>query len=480
MHRPYQVKEWKDIWAELAVVRSTLLVAECGSGKGWLIGQIAQAMERKGKRCLFGVHGQSLVLDMSRRVSKLGVPHGVLMGSKKREHWHPTQVASIDTLHRMEFPPAADLLIIDEAHMAMSPTWRKTVERYPNAKIIGMTATPVRFDGQSLGAKSGGLFETMVLGPSVQDLIADKYLVPSTVLAPPAPRDLSNLSMGRNDNLKGQAAVSDKAKVIGNIVDHWWKHARDRKTAASAVDKAHAAHITDSFRDKGVQWAYVDDQTKNREDIWKDLDDPHSGLMGVSSVGCHTVGWDHAIVSCLICARKTGSLGWWRQWLGRGSRPYGGKSNFLVLDHVGNTHLHAPYGFFEDIVPWQLEGEAVCATDKDSAPSVSTCKTAGMVNGVMTRPCYATFKSGPDKCPYCGIVLMVKARKIEQVAGELKELDSMEVRANNERIMRAVWESLHTAKKKHGHKPGWMIHIFKHKFGVLPPQPWIREVMSKS
>jgi DNA repair protein RadD len=483
MLRPYQTTALDAMRGHLRVCKSTLLVMPCGSGKGTVITEMVRNGVAKGLRVIFAVHGKALVDDMSERVRKLGIPHGVLMGSRKREHWHAVQVASIDTLHRMENPPSAQLFIIDEADTAMSPTWRKTLDRYPDAWKVGMTATPIRLDGQPLGQQSGGLFETMVLGPSERQLIEMGYLVPSLVLAPPPPADMKAVKLGANDNLKAQAAVCDKAKVIGDIVEHWRKHAFGEKTAAYGVDIAHANHVAESFKAAGFQWAYVDADTPDNErrQIWKDLDEPHSGLMGVASVGCISVGWDHPIVSCIIAARKTQSLRLWRQILGRGSRIYPGKQRFLVLDHVGNTHLHAPYGLFEDEVPWQLEGEPIRQRGPgEIAESVTTCKVAGIVNGVRRLPCYATFKTGPKACPYCGLPILTQPRKVHVVEGELQQVQGPMVAANNERIMRALYDSLHASLHKkqeaNGYKSSYArtaaAHVFKKKYGIFPPREW--------
>ena len=208
-------------------------------------------------------------------------------------------------------------------------------------------------------------------------------------------------------------------------MEHWKKYAVDKKTAAFGVDKAHALHIADSFRTAGIQWAYVDAETSTAEraEIWKDLDHPTSGLMGVSSVGCISVGWDHPVVSCLISARPTASLGLWKQMLGRGSRPYPGKDHFLVLDHSGNTHRHAPYGMFEDAVEWSLDGAAIRVSDDKKPPAVATCKHSyRWPDGTVQHPCYATFKAGPRECPFCGLPLKVIARKVEVQAGQLTEV----------------------------------------------------------
>lgn len=481
--RPYQMDALEGLRQGLRTMQAGLLVAPCGSGKGSLIAYIVNAAVARGRSVIFTVHGKALVHDMSQRVSKLGIKHGVLLGGHRRERWHAVQVASIDTLHRMTYPPKADLLIIDEAHMCMSPTWRKTIEQYPNAKIIGCTATPIRLDKQGLGRQSGGLFDFMVLGPNEEDLIGMGFLVGSRVLAPPPPADLGNVGKVAGEfNAKQQASVCDKAKVIGDIVEHWRKHAEHRAgaTAAFGVDQAHANHIAEQFRVNGFEWAYVDAETpdSDRNRIWNDLDNRR--IRGVSSVGCISVGWDHPVVDCLIAARKTASMGLWRQMLGRGSRTHPGKDHFLVLDHVGNVHYHAPYGLFESPVEWQLDGEAV-KKDTGKTLSVSTCKRPVLVDGVMRLPCYATFKTGPTECPYCGIPLLKEARKIEQVAGDLQEVVAppAPVRRENERIVRAVYESLRKEQIEKSYKDKYARVRLKAQYGVWAPKSWDAESAEK-
>lgn len=484
--RDYQEKNLAEMRAALAVHQSVLYVSPCGSGKGSVIAYIVNRCVERDKRVIFAVHGKALVHDMSGRVGRLGISHGVLMGSHKRERWHSVQVASIDTLHRMKHPPKADLIIADEADTALSPTWRKTIANFPETKLIGMTATPTRLDGQGLGRASGGLFDAMVLGPSEQELIDMGHLVGSRVLAPPPPADLGNVKITAGEfNPKQQAAVCDKAAVIGDIVAHWKKHTANRKTVAFGVDQAHAQHITDKFNEAGIGWAYVDADTPDaeRDLIWRDLRNESGTLMGVASVGCISVGWDMPIVSCLISARKTASLRLWRQQLGRGSRTYNGKSNFVVLDHVGNTHLHHPYGMFEDAVPWSLDGAAIRAVG-DKAQAATQCKTPVTIEGKLHLPCYGIFKTGPSHCPYCGLILLRQARKIHEEEGELKEVSREKVGPLDEPPANFKWTDGHRAAwhdlKRQAVERGWRAQEpslrFRKRFGFYPPQGWIAEL----
>jgi DNA repair protein RadD len=465
--RPYQQHDLGEVRVNFRTYRSVLLVQPTGAGKGTLASYIVSTARDGGYRTIFLVNRRNLVHDMSDRVSTLGIEHGVIMGSDPRTRPDlSVHVASIDTIQRREQRPPADLLIVDEAHFAVSRTWRKVLDSYPQAKILGLTATPIRTDGRGLGE----IFEVMVKGPSVQSLISQGYLVPSVVFRPGSP-DLGGLKKTAGDfNQKQLAAVANKPKLVGDLVAQWRKRASDRKTAAFCVDKKHAWDTAEKFRCDGFDFAYVDDETsdKDRRQIWYDYD--HGRLNGVTSVGVISYGWDHGICSCIIGARATASMGLWRQMLGRGSRPYPGKTNFFVMDHFDNTkRLDA---LFEDDVNWTLDGvAATTATEKDSAPGIATC-----------RNCFATFRSGPVVCPYCLQPLPQPKRKFEVVNGDLVEMAPRHPRSVRE------WAGTRSAEdrkqqfrhfqqmaKAQHYKPSWALVKYKAIFGNWPPKEWIQQ-----
>lgn len=487
--RPHQAFDLDCVRAELRRVRSCMLVAACGYGKGVITTKIIGSTGRH--HVLFLVHGRDRVNDMHDRLTRLGISHGVLMGDRKRDSSQRVQVASSDTVHRMQYKPKAGLIIIDECHLAMSPTFRAVLDEYPGAKILGLTATPALGNGSALGLASGGVFESMVVGPSVKQLVSEGYLVGSRHFRPPPTAEMAGLKKkktGEFDENHG-AAIADNTKVIGDIVAHWKRYSSDRKTLSFGFHQAHAFHIAEQFRAAGVNWAYVDAKTSDatRKFLWEQYD--HGDLVGISSCQTISIGWDHSICKSLILASKTASFPLYHQRLGRGSRPHPGFSDFLVLDHCGNIYEHAEKGpFFESDIQWALDGEAVVAGDK--AGRVSTCKTpvrvppagvpdsfTGPVEDGWLLPCFGGFDPGPKQCPFCGIPLVVTAREIKQAAGELEEVTEA-VRQESEGMLRkkARYFELTEVAAARGYKPGYPAMAFKNEFGFWPAKGWKQQV----
>lgn len=368
-------------------------------------------------------------------------------------------IASIDTLHRRTEIPPADLLFLDEAHFTVSAIWKSVLDRYPGVPAIGMTATPCRADGSGLGV----IYDTLILGPTVADLTARGYLVPARVFAPPGQPDLTNVRMQAGEyNQRQLATVCNKTRLVGDIVDHWRRLARDRKTVAFAVDVTHSYSIRDQFRAAGFEWEHVDAKTPDdeRERIWAALD--NGSLNGVSSVGVISYGWDHPIVSAVILARPTASLSLHLQQCGRGLRPAQGKADLLALDHAGN---HGRHGFVDDPHEWTLAGDPVKPTET-TAPAVRLCKR-----------CYRTFQSGL-KCPECGWTWIPTAREIEEINGTLEE-----IRRDEKARAITAWRARQTEEERarkfdeyraesaaRGYKPGWAYTRFRAVFGCEPPR----------
>src|SRR5262245_37558518 len=179
-----------------------------------------------------------------------------------RQQGHRDQ-ASVQTLwvramrsEAMRLPPA-DLLIVDECHHATATTWRKIIEAYPDAVLIGLTATPCRGDGRGLG----GIFNCLIEAPQIPDLIELGYLVKTRVYAPIKP-NLCGVRIRRGDYVEDELAERmDNPKLVGDIVTHWHKYGQRRKTVAFACNVAHSLHIRDEFVRSSVRAEHLDGET---------------------------------------------------------------------------------------------------------------------------------------------------------------------------------------------------------------------------
>lgn len=148
-----------------ADIRSVIIVAPTGSGKTVIGGEIVRRAIADGKRVLFLAHRREIVMQTSAKLAANGIEHGIIMAGEHTSPLEPVQVAAIQTLHaravrrnKIALPPA-DLLIADECHHAPARTWKKIVEAYPNAILLGLTATPCRGDGRGLGSLFAKIIE---------------------------------------------------------------------------------------------------------------------------------------------------------------------------------------------------------------------------------------------------------------------------------------------------------------------------------
>jgi superfamily II DNA or RNA helicase len=225
-----------------------------------------------------------------------------------------------------------------------------------------MTATPCRGDGRGLGS----VFEEIVECPQIETLIELGFLVRTKVYAPSTP-DLTGVRVERGDYVESQLAERmDKAKLVGDIVEHWHRLAAGRKTVVFATGVAHSIHIRDEFRRSGVLAEHIHGKTpvEERDAILARLSRGEVDVVCNCAVLCE--GWDQPDVSCIVLARPTKHMGLYRQMIGRVLRPAPGKDHALVLDHAGATWQH---GLVEEPVVWTLD-EDRRAENPDRPPAV--------------------------------------------------------------------------------------------------------------
>lgn len=440
--RPYQTEDVRRIRHAFASARSVLYQLPTGGGKTVAFAYIAKGAAEKGNRVVVVVHRRELLLQGSRALRELQVPHGIVAPGFPMVKMQ-TQIASVQTLVRRASKMAPpDLLILDEAHHAVAGSWAKVREAWPKARILGVTATPSRLDGRGLNE----VFEVLVVGPSMKSLVDQGYLVPIEVYAPPVRADLSNLHTIGGDFDRGEAAKAvDTPVIVGDAVDHYRRLCNGRRAIAFTATLDHARHTMEAFSAAGIPAGMVDGEMASEERD-RVLARFSSGAIRVLT-SCQVIeeGFDCPSAEVAILLRPTTSVRVYLQQVGRIMRPAPGKAHGTVLDHVGNT---ARCGLPDAHREWTLQGR----------------KTKGERAAPMTRCpfCFACFTPGPERCPVCHALLPVKEKEpLAQVDGELEKVsgvdaiqDRMREQAKEERECQSL-EDFQALGRARGYKPGW-------------------------
>lgn len=453
--RDYQADAVQAIRASyLSKKKAPLLVLPTGGGKTVVFSYIAATTASRGKRALILVHRVELLRQTSAALDKSGVRHGLINPKYTPDPLAPVQVASVQTLikrlHKFQVP---DLIVIDEAHHATAGTWKKIIDHYPTAHVLGVTATPCRSDGTGLGKEAGGVFDDLVMGPQVPELIARGFLVRPIIYAPATRIDLSGVKTSRGDYDKEELAkVMDKPTITGDAVSHYRKICPGYPAVVFCVSVAHAEHVASEFRAAGYR-AYSVDGSMDDDIRKRILGGLGNGTVDVvTSCDLISEGTDIPAIGCAILLRPTQSLGLYLQQVGRALRVIDGKDHAIILDHVGNVLTH---GLPEEEREWTLDGETRKRRGKreeEKAVRVNQCEK-----------CYAVHTPAPA-CPHCGHVYIIKEKAPQQVDGELKQINAEALawkkRQSQIEVAKAeTLEELQAIARARGFKPGWARHV---------------------
>jgi len=455
--RPYQEDHIARVRKALRKSRRVLAQAPCGAGKtAQAIFMMSGASER-GLRPMFIVHQRELLRQTSRALWEQHLEHGMIVAGRRMTRTS-TQVASVQTLvRRLDRVAPPDLIIIDEAHRAASKTYRQVIDAFPNAHVVGLTATPQRTDGQGLG----DLFGEIVEGPSIRSLIDAGYLSDYEIFAPPSTVDLSSVHMRAGDYDRAElTAAVDRPTITGDAVGHYLRHARGKRCVVMCASLDHMAHVEDAYRQAGVRAESLDGGMTEAE---------REGRLerferGETEVLCNVQllieGVDVPSIEVVQWLRPTASLIIWMQGNGRGLRPAQGKDRLLILDHVGNWKRH---GLPDEDREWSLEGRKK-RKRKDTEPDV---------NIQQCPSCWHVFRPGPEQCPRCGETVKKKPRReLEEVDGELEKVDlaqERKQRAREQGKARSLRELVALGHRRGMNRPAeWAAHVLATREGRKP------------
>jgi DNA repair protein RadD len=448
--RPYQRTLLEGISAEFRRGhRSVLGQLPTGGGKTEIAMEAARLAVARGKRVLFQAHTRVLVDQTSARFAAAVLEHGVIMAGRE-ERDHPLQIGSIMTLvRRLDRVEPFNLIVTDECHRATAESYSTILAAWPGSYHIGLSATPARSDGRGLG----GVYEALVCGPSVAELVELGYLAKFRVFAPSVP-DLSNVKTKGGDwEEAGLAAAMDKPVITGCAIEHYQRLAAGRQAIAYCCTIAHAESVTRQFKEAGLDAEVLHSKLppEQQEAV---VGRVRAGDLAVLvAIGMVSEGFDVPNVTCAILLRPTKSLVLACQQWGRANRGVAAP-DALVLDHASNT---SRFGLPTSPRDWTLE-------DKKKKPNerslVKTCKS-----------CFATVLINCSTCPECGEPFPLAQAKPppRTKSGQLVEIRSwLHVDRSRAGIAAAIaqcrdWRELKALGRHMGYAKGWPYHAARER-----------------
>jgi superfamily II DNA or RNA helicase len=339
--RPYQEaareaieKEWDEGH------KRTLLVLPTGTGKTVVFSKVAEDQVRAGNRVLILAHRGEL-LDQA--ADKLYRMTGLKSSIEKADQtalgtWNRVTVGSVQSLQRenrlKKFNPNYyGTIIIDEAHHAITDGYRRIIDHFPDARVLGVTATPDRGDQRKLGE----VFESLAYEYSIVQAIKDGYLCKIVAQTVPLQLDMTSLKTQAGDYTPGSIDTA-LDPYLDQIAEEMKKYCMNRKTVVFLPLIATSKKFQGILNSKGFRAAEVNGQSEDREQVLKDFAADKYNVICNSML--LTEGWDCPDVDCIVCLRPTKVRSLYCQMVGRGTRICKGKDNLLILDFLWMTEKH--------------------------------------------------------------------------------------------------------------------------------------------
>lgn len=341
--RPYQVAAVEAIEARLKEDRSTLLVLATGLGKTACFAEVIR--RHAPGRCLVLAHRDELIQQAARRIQQqTGLSVAIDKASEYASREAKIVVASVQTLTQdsrlNRFGTEAFALVVaDEAHHYIAPSYRKILDYFAGAKVLGVTATPDRGDRMAMG----DVFDSVAYVHDIEDGIKGGWL--ANIRAVTVRLDEVDLSGVRTTAGDLNAADLDEKmaveEVIHGVAQQTVEHAGDRKTLIFTTGVSTAHRTAAAINGYKPDSAAAIDGTMETLARRRLLTDYSAGkYQFLVNVGVLTEGYDEPSISCVAIARPTKSRSLYVQQVGRGTRIHPGKADLLVIDFAGNVGKH--------------------------------------------------------------------------------------------------------------------------------------------
>lgn len=339
--RPYQQEAMDAIleaWEN--GTHKTLLVLPTGCGKTIVFAKVTEECVRHGDRVLILAHRGELLEQAADKIRKAT---GLGCATEKAEEtclgsWFRITVGSVQSMMResrlSRFPDDYfDTIIIDEAHHCISDSYQRVLHHFPEARVLGVTATPDRGDMKNLGQ----VFESLAYEYTLPRAIKEGYLSPIKAVTIPLKVDLTGVGVQSGDFKAGDLGTALDPYLEG-IATEMEKYCRDKKTVVFLPLVKTSQKFRDILNAHGFQAAEVNGESQDRAEILQEFD------AGRYNVLCNsmllTEGWDCPSVDCIVVLRPTKVRSLYCQMVGRGTRLAEGKDHLLLLDFLWHTERH--------------------------------------------------------------------------------------------------------------------------------------------
>ncbi len=439
--RPYQndlVEQLRAAWRE--GFKAPCIVLPCGGGKSCILAEISRRTTWNSKRVLFLVHRRELVDQIVGTFCRWGVD------------MRNCDVMMVQTAcRRLKKIAKPALIITDENHHSLATSYRKIYDCFPDVLRVGVTATPIRLNGDGLGDVN----DKLLIGVSAKWLIENNFLAPYDYYAPDI-ADLTGLhvKMGEYVTADIEKAMIKKA-VFGDVIFYYKRLADGKKAICYCASIRHSKAMADTFNAVGIAAAHIDGETPpiERANIIAKF---RSGEIRIlCNVDLISEGFDVPDCECAILLRPTQSLTLYIQQSMRCMR-YRSDKRAVIIDHVGN---YARFGLPDDDREWSLEKKHHNFRNQEE------------IKVKMCPECFLTFDpdnaeklDGRTVCPHCGYVFPKQERREleEAKSTELTKIEGFQIRYDNPEYCRSYEELLEYAKRK-GYKPGWAYYKAKER-----------------
>ena len=363
--RDYQQLAKEDIFDKWNLFDNILYQMPTGTGKTRLFTSIIRDINIWGLRhninfrILIIAHRSELIEQSSRSLDKYRIKHGVLAGTMKdkRDLTQAIQVASIQTITHpanqcliedLKF----DFIIIDEAHHAVASSYQKLWEFCPDAKKLGVTATPWRMNNNGFAQ----IFDAYIPSMSIKEFIQKGWLATYQYYSIPISSELlKSIDSIREFDIEGDyknsalAEVCDTLKIRAQLYDSYAKNALGKKGIIYSISREHSEHICSQYQSHGVSIENIDSKTpaKVREAVINAFKNGEIDI--IVNVDIFSEGFDCPDIEFIQLARPTKSLVKYIQQVGRGLRKNGDK-RCIILDNVG---MYSRFGLPDEVRDWE-------------------------------------------------------------------------------------------------------------------------------